>query len=135
VFVQNLVLQKNVECGGEVRIAPSSKRLINFRWWSELGITPTFGLLPPAKSVSLLSALLCITNGNARGSLKVVIAGALIGGLVPANILHAIGADIHLCEASHNILCYHYLYYWERMLSINFEESLFNPTHNVFKIQ
>ena len=53
----------------------------------------------------------------------------MIGGLVTAIILHAIGADIHHYEAAHNNTRLPLLiYYWGRMLSMSFEEnSLIQP--------
>ena len=44
-----------------------------------------------------------IVNGNGRGPLKVIIAGAGIGGLVTAIALHAIGLDIHIYEAAREL--------------------------------
>src|SRR6202035_6117827 len=79
---------------------------------------PRLAFFPRKNSISLISTLLCITNGKARASLKLVIARAMIGGLVTAIILHAIGADIHHYEAAHNNTRLPLLiYYWGRMLS------------------
>ena len=44
-----------------------------------------------------------IVTGNGRGPLKVIIAGAGIGGLVTAIALHAIGVDIHIYEAAREL--------------------------------
>jgi 2-polyprenyl-6-methoxyphenol hydroxylase-like FAD-dependent oxidoreductase len=57
----------------------------------------------PQNRASRSTTMPSIRDGNGQSPLKVIIAGAGIGGLVTAIALHAVGADIHIYEAAREL--------------------------------